>query len=266
MKKTLLSLAAVGLLFVACNKDDNDTPQQSNWHVSRIAMEHDTLGFSYNADGTVDKIYEYGDDGVFYSDSMKVLWQGGKLVGMEEYEDGVLRPYMTLEYNSSNQVIKLQYYTESSVPGEYDSIRYANGKMSEIHYINRQGIRARYHKLTWTGENVTKDQVYVSNFDGTSNFPLVEEQTFSYIDKPGLSQLTKGNVLFWFSDMELSHLSANTVAATSFVDKVTGIEEWSAVYTYVFGANGLMESSKETVKEGDETTVNDAKFEYLDLK
>lgn len=265
MKKAILSLAAVGLLFAACNKDDNDPPQQGNWHVSRIAMENDTIRFSYNADGTVNKIFEYGDDGVFYSDSLRVLWQGGKLAGMEEYENGVLRPYMTLVYNN-NQVVRLQYYTENSVPGEYDSIVYANGKMSEVHYINREGLRTRYHKLTWTGENVTKDQLYASNFDGTGVFPLIEEQTFTYSDKPGLSKLTKGNVLFWFSDMELNHLSANAVATTSYVDKITGTEEWSAVYTYVFGTNGLMESSRETVKEGDETSIYDAKFEYLDLK
>lgn len=275
MKKTTLGLAVLTLLFTACSKDDkgdDNNPGEHNWQISRIMMDHDTLRFTYNADGTVHKLYDYSQDGDEYlSDSTEIAWEGGRITGLNEFEDGVKRPYAALIYDGNN-VIRLQYYRENETgygPGGYDSITYDNGRMSEIHYINNQGDRSSYHKLTWTGDNVTKDALYAQNFDGTNTFELMEEVTFTYhANKPGLGKLTGGNVLFWYADMELTHISANLVASSATVYKPTNTERWRNDYTPVFGTNELLESMEEveTDVEADRTITRHSKFEYIDLK
>ncbi|GEP93842.1 hypothetical protein [Chitinophaga cymbidii] len=275
MKKTTLGLAVLTLLFTACSKDDkggDNNPGEHNWQVSRIMMAHDTLRFTYNADGTVHKLYDYSQDGDEYlSDSMEIAWEGGRIIRLSEFEDGVKRPYAELIYDGNN-VVRLQYYRENETgygPGGYDSIRYANGKMSEIHYINNQGDRSSYHKLTWTGDNITKDELYAQNFDGTNTFMLMEEVTYTYhTDKPGLGKLTSGDVLFWYADMELTHISANLVASSVTVYKPTEQERWRSDYTHTFSTDGLLESTvtKETDVEADRTSEYTSKFEYIDLK
>ncbi|QEH41085.1 hypothetical protein [Chitinophaga sp. XS-30] len=266
MKNTLLGLLALTMLFSACSKNDGDNDPQHNWQLSRIMMDHDTVRFSYNADGTIKQVNEYGSDAGSYSDSLQIIWQNGKISAINEYEGGVAQPDMVFVY-TGDQVKEIQHYRDGVLSGAVDSIVYKDNKISEIHYFNNEGVRSYYHKLTWTGNNVTRDEYYAYNFDGTGILTLQYITDYTYSDKPSIGKLAKGDALFWFT-MEIVHLSENAVVTSVTVDSITDEGISQSAYTYTYDAGGLLESSKETENDlvSDETTVYNAKFDYIDLK
>lgn len=266
MKNTLFGLLALTMLFSACSKNDGDNDPQHNWQLSRIMMDHDTVRFSYNADGTIKQVNEYGADAGFYSDSLQIVWQNGKISAINEYEDGIALPDQAFIY-TGDQVKEIQYYQDGALSGAVDSIVYTDNKISEIHHFNNEGVHTYYHKLTWTGNNVTQEEYYAYNFDGTGMLRLQYTTTYTYGDKPSIGKLAKGDAIFWFT-MEISHLSENAVTAAVTIDGMSEEETRQSAYTYVYDAGGLLESSKETETDlvSDETTVYNAKFDYIDLK
>lgn len=252
----------MALLFTACSKDDDTNA--GDFRLARIISNSDTTQFSYNADGTIKQFNEFGIDGIAYHDSTQVLWENGKLVKISEYEQGTLSPQVLLTY-SGDKVVKAQYYTNYPAPGTpagYDSIRYENDKVSEIHRIDEAGDRPYYTKVTWTGNNVTKTEVFASNFDGTGNYFPGTVRTYEYSSKANIGSLTKGNLLAWmYDDFTVTFLSAN--AMTKEVAKQGEQELFHSTYEYVADGNGLISSLKETYVEGADSQIYETKLEYV---
>lgn len=109
-----LSLVA-GLMFTACDKDEETIPQEKKLYPNKITAYEDgvydgEMTFEYNTDKKITKIdYGYGYYEAFeYNDN-------GILIKIKEYEENELSYYDSLEYNANNQVVKIwNYYLNSS--------------------------------------------------------------------------------------------------------------------------------------------------------
>lgn len=194
MKKQLLALAGVVLLFTACSK--TNTPLQAGLTTSSGLLkgfysETDTSRIEYNNDQTVSKV-TYG-------------WVDGRDVGggidTMKYANGVLSEVWQSDYDESKifspsalnlQLVyannRLQKIVHLKYPA-YDSARYnANGKIEKV--FTYRGLPGAWQlgetdSLVWTGNNVT--QVIYKKYslhNGVESVYATYTDTYTFDSKP----------------------------------------------------------------------------------
>lgn len=195
MKKQLLALAGVALLFAACSKnDDNNNTQPepnpssgvSSGLLKGMYSITDTVRIEYNSDKTVSKITSGWVDGTAVGGSIATIkYANGRAVEIWEsaYDEKVWGPSeLTTQFVYVGD--KIQKVIE---PGKadnyfyYDSARYnASGKIEKI--FRYGGMKPNITKngtdsLVWTGNNITKIV-----HEGFSMVDGVEKLTYTYTD------------------------------------------------------------------------------------
>ncbi|MBC9911879.1 hypothetical protein [Chitinophaga varians] len=194
MKKQLLALAGIAVLFAACSKKD-DAPSENPTAGLLKGMYSitDTTRIEYNNDKTVSKITYGWIDGtdigggittVKYADSrVSEIW------GSEYAESKVFGP---------NELTAQFVYVDNRIqkiinPGKtdylyYDSARYnASGKIEKIFRFGGQKpniTKSGTDSIVWTGNNITKvvhEGFYTDN--GVEKVSYTYTDTYTFDDK-----------------------------------------------------------------------------------
>ncbi|MBC9911880.1 hypothetical protein [Chitinophaga varians] len=194
MKKQLLALAGMALLFAACSK--TNTPLQAGLTTSSGLLKGfysvtDTSRIAYNNDQTVSKVTYGWIDGTDVGggiDTMK--YANGVLseVWQSDYDESqIFSPSMLnlkLVYASN----KLQKIVHMKYPA-YDSARYnANGKIEKVFTYSGlpgAGQLRETDSLVWTGNNIT--QVFYKKYTishGVESVYAAYTDTYTFDSKP----------------------------------------------------------------------------------
>lgn len=171
MKKQLLALAGMALLFVACSQKDDPQPQpqpEANPFAGMLKGMYnvkDTSRYEYNDDKTVSKVRYDWKDGAnagggivtlkYNSGSISEIWES---TYNESLVPGPNRLITSFSY-VNNKIQKIRMW-ENEDHDIIDSIRYdAGGKMEKIFHIakiNLTPVIINTDSLVWTGNNITK--------------------------------------------------------------------------------------------------------------
>ncbi|QJB33044.1 hypothetical protein HF324_17295 [Chitinophaga oryzae] len=203
MKKQLLALAGVALLFVACSKNDDNNPQPepnpSNGSFSGLLKGMytvtDTTRIEYNSDKTVSKFTSGWIDGTDVGGSISTIkYENGRAVEIWESSYSESKVWGPNELTTQFLYVgdKLQKVIE---PGKadnylyYDSARYnASGKIEKIFRFG--GMKPNIYinstdSLVWTGNNITKTvHEGFSMIDGVVKPAYAYTDTYTFDDKP----------------------------------------------------------------------------------
>ncbi|QJB33043.1 hypothetical protein HF324_17290 [Chitinophaga oryzae] len=171
MKKQLLALAGMALLFVSCSKKDGPSPppqpEASPFAGLLKGMYNvsDTSRYEYNDDKTVSKVRNSWKDGADAGGSIVTMkYANGKISEMWEStydKTGVFGPnrLITAFTYADKNILKIWMW-ENANNELTDSIRYnAGGKMEKIFRIariNALPVIINTDSLVWTGNNITK--------------------------------------------------------------------------------------------------------------
>ncbi len=194
LKFYLFALLALPILSTSCKKDDDEEQQPQPDPVCKTV-----------------KAYIYGQGGAI-EDSVIYTYTGTQITKMEVLGEG----HVALEY-ANNRVSKRSYFdpTLPTTATDYATYIYnTDGTVSKIDYFEYMGgsySKWRSVSVTYTAGKYNK--VSISEDDGTGNFILVEDYTYTY---------TGNNI--------------TTVVANSYVNGVVD-DTFTANYTYDTKAN-----------------------------
>lgn len=195
MKKQLLALAGVALLFAACSKnDDNNSQPEPNPSsgtfsglLKGVYSITDTLRVEYNSDKTASKITSGWIDGTDVGGSIATIkYTNGRAVEIWESAYSESKVWGPNELTTQFVYVgdKIQKVIEPGKTDDYyhyDSARYnASGKIEKI--FRYGGMKPNITKnstdsLVWTGNNITKIV-----HEGFSMADGVEKLTYTYTD------------------------------------------------------------------------------------
>ncbi|NLR66421.1 hypothetical protein HGH92_19085 [Chitinophaga varians] len=196
MKKQLLALAGIAVLFAACSKKD-DAPAENplTGLLKGMYSVTDTSRIEYNNDKTVSKI-SYG-----WIDGTDV---GGGITTVKYANNRVSEIWETTYAESKvfgpNELVAQFVYVDNKIqkiinPAKtndylyYDSARYnASGKIEKVFSIG--GMKPNIYKnstdsIVWTGNNITKvihESFYLQ--DGVEVLSSTYTDTYTFNDKP----------------------------------------------------------------------------------
>ncbi|NML42045.1 hypothetical protein HHL17_32970 [Chitinophaga sp. G-6-1-13] len=192
MKKQLLALAGMALLFAACSQKDDPQPATNAFTGLLKGMYNvtDTSRYEYNDDKTVSTVrYGFIDDTEVGGGIVTMKYVSGKVSEIWEstYNGSLVfgpkQQMVWVTYVGNNiQKIRMRENADYSI---VDSIRYNNGKMEKIFHIgnhNTQAVIVNTDSLVWTGSNITK--VIRESIDGNGGAAYTDVYTFD--DKPNV--------------------------------------------------------------------------------
>ncbi|NML42044.1 hypothetical protein HHL17_32965 [Chitinophaga sp. G-6-1-13] len=196
MKKQLLALAGIAVLFAACSKkEDAPSENPTTGLLKGMYSITDTTRIEYNNDKTVSKI-AYG-----YIDGTDV---GGGITTVKYANSKVSEIWETTYAESKvfgpNELLAQFVYVDNKIqkiinPGKatdylyYDSARYnASGKLEKV--FRYGGLKPNVTKgstdsIVWTGNNITKvvhEGFYTDN--GVEKLSYTYTDTYTFDDKP----------------------------------------------------------------------------------
>lgn len=257
MKKTLLSITVVVLLFAGCNDKDDTTPKAEKWYISKSIEKRgsgnadDTTVVTYNADNTV-KEFSSGS-GIDYQASGPV-YEGGKIIRIQEKrsEQGTPGTRASFVY-TGDQLTRINNFGFDGDRNEwydqsYDSLVYKNGKLSEFYELEKTGY-ALFFRLTWEGSNVKTVERY-SKAPEDADYTLHNIATNTYDNKPALHLLLNNNYIWLVNVMNFENLSANNLVKQEVHYQPSGVLNDRTTITLTYNDAGLPEGI-------------DTKWEYL---
>lgn len=272
MKKQLLAVAGIALLFAACSKKD-DNPQPENNPLTGLLKgmysETDTNRIEYNSDKTVSKMtYGYVDGTDVGGGITTVKYVNGKVSEIWESayaESKVFGPNELLAQfvYADNKIQKIINPGKSSDRLYYDSARYdAGGKLEKVFRFGgpKEAVRlTETDSLVWTGNNITKViRKYINIENGVEVVRPGAIDLYTFDDKPNW-QAPVGA-----ASME-SGFAPEAFNANNILTQVrTQAEVADRTNTYVYGYDDKNKVIKRTVTyqfdrtAGTEVTV----FEY----
>ncbi|RBL89008.1 hypothetical protein [Chitinophaga flava] len=196
MKKTLLTLAGMALLFTACSKKDDTTQPEDNYLKGLLKGEYsitDTARYEYNSDKTVSRVRYGWIDGADVGGGISTYkYANNKMteVWLSAYSESLVFGPNTLVAQYIYAGDKLQKIVRPQATGlpRIDSIGYgANGKAEKVFYYEADPADKTKQKniqidvLEWTGNNITK---ITANWAAPDGSPLTAIDTYTFDDKP----------------------------------------------------------------------------------
>jgi len=265
MKKTLLGLTAITLLFAACKKDD---ASPETYYLSKMIEigedSNDTTFISYNADNTFKELsYAYTSNGEQVSYSEGPVYEGGKIVSLQEKRNGTSTTTKSFIYTGS-LVTRVVYHGDINGDGiddnRYDSLVYAAGKLSELYSLDGANRDYVYkYVLTWEGNNVkTRSTFYKQT--GT-DYVADGISKYTYDNKPSFQKILGSYQ--WLNDLSsVENLSANNITKEEVFRNDVLSATYSNVYTYE-GNLLKMVDSENTYPNPDYNETYKVKLEYI---
>ncbi|SHN10141.1 hypothetical protein [Chitinophaga sp. CF418] len=178
MKKLFLSAAALVVLFAACSKDDDNTPQTpAKKYLLHIVSAEDSVEITYDAAYNMKKIGAYASS----TEISELTYENGKLTKKSGSRNGgAMELGQTFDYNSAGNLLRVNNYISSGSRSHYDSLAYdANGRLTGFYeltsVINGYQIQAKY-AYTWDSKGNIIKEVRVSMPGG------VESKDTSFTD------------------------------------------------------------------------------------
>lgn len=267
MKKTLLTLAGMALLFTACSKKDDTAQSEDNYLKGLLKGAYsitDTVRFEYNSDKTVSRARFGWIDGTdvgggiatfkYANNKMTEAW-------LSAYSESLVFGPNTLETQFIYAGDKLQKIVRPQGTGlpRIDSIGYgANGKAEKVFYYEADPADKTKQKniqidvLEWTGNNISK---ITSTWNGPTG-PVTAIDTYILDDKPNY----QGDVLMTVLEdgFEPEAFNANNVT------KVTRTQDGlDRINTFDFEYNSQNKAIKQTATYKFKQSGTEVKtFEY----
>lgn len=263
MKKVMLGLTAMALIFAACKKDD---ASPETYYLSKIIEVgedgNDTTFISYNADNTFKELYSSAGD-EFYGEGP--AYEGGKIVAIMERSSFNPTSHKTKSFvYTGNNVTRVNYWStqdgQTTPASIYDSLVYVNGKLSEFHHadVNMDGYSTKY-VLTWEGDNVKTCTTYMKQ--AGSDYSLFDVTKYTYDTRPALYKLLTGNY-YWLSDLtSFDYLSANNVTKEEVFRQDILRSTYTNAYTYEGNLLKMVDSEDKDVDPA-RTETYKVKLEY----
>lgn len=269
MKKALLGIALLNLLFACSKKDKVETVPElppEKIVVARITEGNDSLVMKYDNEGRVIRFADWTGN---TADSFEVAYLGGSRYISEFKFFAFSEKRIDRKFVYDGIVLTgVNYYNLGSngepVITDKDSLVYKDGRLAEYHEISG-GVRSSVYKLTWQYNDVSKAEYFLVN--GNTEIP-VSVNTYAYNDMPGHQHMFKGDFLLRYEKHSFSHLSMHAVIKDEQKAAGSGVPIYSTVYTPSYDQQGL---PKEVVivkndKQSNETTTTTLKLEYITLQ
>lgn len=267
MKKALVGIALLNLLFACSQKDKIETVPElppEKWVVSRITEGNDSLVFKYDRKSLVSRFADWSGN---TADSFDVVYGEKGISEFKFFVFGQPRRDRTFTY-TGNYLAAVNYYNVGNngelILTDKDSLVYSAGKLAEYHVISG-GVRGGVYKLAWQGDDVSKVEYFLVN--GITEIP-VSVNTYAYIDKIGYQHVFRGSFLQYYDTHNFSYLSARAVAKDEQKAAGTGVLMYTATYTASYNEKGVPEEVvivKED-KQNDQTLTTTRKIEYATVK
>lgn len=268
MKKVMLGLTAMALIFAACKKDDASPETYYLTKMIEVGEDgNDTTFISYNADNTFKEIlYSYTSNGAVEFYAQGPVYEGGKITGIQERDSDNPANRTTRSFVYTAGVIsKVTYYGDANGDGvpdtdRYDSLVYTAGKLTEFYALNaaQRDYPIKY-TLTWEGNNVKTASTYFKQ-PGTE-YTLHSISKYTYDNKPAFQQLL-GNFQ-WLNDLtSFDYLSANNVTKEEVFNEENILRStYTNVYTYEGNLLKMVDSEDKYIEPATTETYK-VKLEY----
>lgn len=241
MKRNLMAIAAIAMLWTACSKDDAKDPplpidpEVTTPLLTMLYNSTDTTRWEYNADHTPKKsVYHYRDN------TGPTLDEGG-FTEAYKYENGKLTTVFGTPFGETKSEISFQIdYAGDKIlklssllyDKDQDSLGYhSSGKPEKIfHYRNSNGMRTLIYvdTLEWTGNNIgKKTRSYIHPNPDQVNYT----QTYTYDDKANPSKMLQ--TAAFGSGVDVEELSNNNILTETRKEIVSGVTKVNT-YTYTY--------------------------------
>lgn len=271
MKKVnILFLVLIGfaLTFASCKKDDNDdgdgdggSPTSKTCYVTKMTNENGSYTqVSYDADNHVVKIEEF--DSLGAADGYSVFtYTSGNMTKMEGYNAGAIDSKLEISYNSENQPIKSDMFTDQGTGltkiGYYE-YTYSSSKLSKISMffeILSQMKEVKKSEFEYSGDNVSK----VTNYElgGTLTLELSGTVEYTYDDKK--NPFLNIGLNYFMGDIQF--ISKNNYTKMTIKDETGTIaDDESANITYEYSTENY--PTKATIVTFDNSNTEISTYTY----
>jgi hypothetical protein len=271
MKKLLLSVAALAVLFTACKDDDaNPAPQPTKLFLD-LVRGNDTITVTYNASKKI-ALYSYLDArGAGRSYYNEPVYENNRIVKINSADESptALLLAQSFDYNAAGNIERTKFYDDDGTIYRYDSVAYDNaGRLSAL-YASEEGkggiatlaFNEKY-AFVWDNKgNITKQYV-MEIVDGVETKDTVTT-TYTYDDKVNYGAKQNEFYLMEFEGPAFG-LSVNNILTEKTVYD-DGTEEYT--YEYTYDEDNYPVTIKTTSKYNrngtNDTRVEDTKIRYI---
>jgi len=197
----LALLLFTGVIFVSCDKDDDTEPQEKKFVPVKISEYEEgvfdgEIMYEYDANNRLIK-NEY-EDGYFTTYEYD---NDNRLSKSNIFEEDSLYMYEVYEYNSSNQLIKIQTYNYKNEAGSYYTNEYdANGNVIKKTEYDSTGSLVLYFTFSYDeNSNVINKKYFWADYQtGEVSTDEYEEWIFTYDDMNNIHK-SLGFPFLWYT-------------------------------------------------------------------
>jgi antitoxin component YwqK of YwqJK toxin-antitoxin module len=258
MKKLCLSAAALVVLFAACSKDDDNTPQTpAKKYLLHMISADDSVEVTYDAAYNMKKISAYSDANS--AEISELTYENGKLTKKSaSYAGSEMKLIQSFDYNSAGKLLRANFYVSGVTVSRYDSLAYdANGRLTALYEFSSDidGSYKIWNKYVYTWDskgNITREVRVAMPAGVESKDSSITDYTYdnkvNYASRqPEFFLLEADDPTFGLSANNILKSVHTTNTNPGFVSTVT--EE------YTYDEDGYPVTQKETEKETQDGTV-----------
>ena len=178
----LLAFVLFTMVLTSCEEENSEPKDKKLVPVKITYYGEDYSGeeiYTYNNTNKLIKIAKGGDSTIIEYDPE------GKLVKMTEYEESQLWSYDIYEYNSLNQIIKIQAYDYEGDARNLSMYNYdSNGNIIDVTEYGTYSSIDSYFAFSYDNNgNMISKNYYLANSSGIISSTPYEEWTYTYDDK-----------------------------------------------------------------------------------
>jgi len=168
MKKLFLSAAALVVLFAACSKDDDNTPDTSKKYLTHVLSSGDSVELTYDAANNIKKVGYYSEDDTEISE---LTYENGKLTSKSSSVNGAaMKLLQTFDYNSAGKLLRVNFYVSGTTKSRYDSLVYdANGHLTALYELSADSKIWNKYAYIWDSKGNITREVLVNVTDGVES-------------------------------------------------------------------------------------------------
>jgi hypothetical protein len=265
MKKVnILFLVLIGfaLTFASCKKDDDDdgdggTPTAKTCYVTKMTNENGSYTqVSYDADDHVVKTEEF--DSLGAADGYSVFtYTSGNMTKMEDYDSGAIDSKLEITYNSENQPIKLDIFTDQGTGltkvGYYE-YTYSSSKLTKLSMffeVLSQMKEIQKSEFEYSGDNVSK----ITNYEIGASLTLELSGTVEYTYDDKKNPFLNIGLDYFMGDIQF--ISKNNYTKMTTKDETgTTIDDESTNATYEYSAENYPTKSTTVAFDNSDTEIS----------
>lgn len=264
MKKLFLSAAALVVLFAACSKDDDNTPQSGKKYLLHVLSPTDSVELTYDAANNIKKVGYYSQED---NEISELTYENGKLVSKSTSTNGApMKLLQTFDYNSAGKLLRVNFFVSTN-RSRYDSLVYdANGRLTALYELSADSKIWSKYAYIWDSKGNINRQVLVDITDGVESKDS-SITDYTYDNKVNYASRQPEFFLLEADNPTLG-LSANNVIKSVETSNTNLGYNSTVTEEYTYDEDGYPVTQKETEKETLDGTVvhtdeNSFRYRYI---